>query len=83
MRDKSVAEMAGILFPVADEIIVTAPRQARAVRPESMLEMAEHSRIRPVPALREAIEFARRNAAPEDVVFITGSLFLVGEAKAW
>jgi dihydrofolate synthase / folylpolyglutamate synthase len=82
MRDKSVAEMAGILFPVADEIIATAPKQTRAVRPESIVELAEHSRIHAVPTLREALDWARRNAAPEDVIFVTGSLFLVGEAKA-
>ena len=81
MRDKAVAEMAGILFPLADEVIVTAPKQNRAVRPESILELAEHSRIRAVPTLAEALGCVRATAAPADVVFITGSLFLVAEAR--
>ena len=33
MRDKAVDEITGILFPLADQVIVTAPQQARAVDP--------------------------------------------------
>jgi dihydrofolate synthase/folylpolyglutamate synthase len=78
MRDKAVAEMAGILFPRAYEVIVTAPRQARAVRPESLRVLGEHPRLRSAPTIAEALEMARG----ADVVFVTGSLFLVAEARA-
>ena len=82
MRDKAVAEMTGILFPSAAEIIVTAPRQARAVRPEAIAELAEHGCLRTAPTLAEALAMARREAAPGDAIFVTGSLFLIGEAKS-
>jgi dihydrofolate synthase/folylpolyglutamate synthase len=82
MRDKAVAEMTGILFPAAAEIIVTAPRQARAVRPEAIAELAEHGRLRTAPTLGEALAVVRREAAHGDAIFITGSLFLIGEAKS-
>lgn len=81
MRDKAVEEMAAILFPLADEVIVTAPKQARAVRPESIAELAYHPRLRAAPALEDALAIIEREAAPEDAVFISGSLFLVGEAR--
>ncbi len=81
MRDKAVAEMAAILFPIAGEVILTAPKQARAVRPEAMLEMVDHPNVRVAPTLAEALALVRQ-AAPEDVVFLAGSLFLVGEARA-
>ncbi len=81
MRDKAVEEMASILFPLADEVIATAPSQTRAVRPEVIRAIADHPRVRTVPRLADAVEIARR-AAPEDAVFISGSLFLVGEARA-
>ncbi|MGA2436342.1 MAG: folylpolyglutamate synthase/dihydrofolate synthase family protein, partial [Bryobacteraceae bacterium] len=42
MRDKAVAEMTGILFPLAERVIATAPDQARAVRPETIPELAAH-----------------------------------------
>jgi dihydrofolate synthase/folylpolyglutamate synthase len=82
MRDKAVAEMAGILFPLAQEVILTAPAQARAVRPEILAELVDHPRRRLAPRLAEALEIIRREAAPEDAVFISGSLFLAGEARS-
>lgn len=81
MRDKAVAEMAGILFPLAGEVIATAPAQPRAVRPELIGELADHPRLRTADTLVAALELLRE-ATPEDVVFVTGSLFLVGEARA-
>jgi dihydrofolate synthase / folylpolyglutamate synthase len=82
MRDKAVAEMAGILFPVADQVIATAPRQARAVRPETIAELAGRASVRVAPRLEDALAQARAGAAADDVVFVAGSLFLVGEAKS-
>jgi dihydrofolate synthase/folylpolyglutamate synthase len=81
MRDKSVAEIGGILFPLAQELIVTAPRQARALAPEAVLELADHPYARTAPSIDDALAMVR-GAAPEDAVFITGSLFLVAEARA-
>jgi dihydrofolate synthase/folylpolyglutamate synthase len=80
MRDKQVEAIGRILFPQASELILTAPAQARAMPPEELaaLECARGARVRAtVPA---ALAEARR-AAPQDVVLITGSLYLVGEAR--
>jgi dihydrofolate synthase / folylpolyglutamate synthase len=81
MRDKAVAEMAGILFPLAWDLILTAPHQARAVRPEVIREMTDHPRVRVAAELRDALALIPETG-PEDVIFITGSLYLVGEARA-
>jgi dihydrofolate synthase/folylpolyglutamate synthase len=81
MRDKAVAEMAAILFPCARHVIVTAPEQARAARPETIRDLADHESIRVAPSLKAALDMAA-GAAPEDAIVITGSLFLVGEARA-
>jgi len=81
MRDKAVAEMAAILFPRARHVILTAPAQARALRPETMLELAGHDSIEVAADLAAALRLAA-GAARDDAVFITGSLFLVGEARA-
>jgi len=81
MRDKAVAEMAAILFPRARHVIVTAPAQARALRPESIRELADHHSIRIAANVKEALALASA-AAPQDAIFIAGSLFLVGEARA-
>ncbi|HYP13706.1 MAG TPA: folylpolyglutamate synthase/dihydrofolate synthase family protein [Bryobacteraceae bacterium] len=82
MRDKSVEEITELLFPLADRIILTAPAQPRAVRPELLREAAERNgACSTATGVVQAIEFARQ--APSDaVVFVTGSLYLVGEARA-
>ena len=81
MRDKSIDEISGILFPLAEQVIVTAPRQARALAPAAIHQVAEHPGLCTAPALEDALRMVR-DAGPEDVVFITGSLFLVAEARA-
>jgi len=61
-------------------VIVTAPEQARAMSPETLREVADHPDVRVAPTLREALALVS-DASDEDVVFITGSLFLVAEAR--
>jgi dihydrofolate synthase/folylpolyglutamate synthase len=80
MRDKAIAEISGILFPHAREVILTAPRQARALTPAAMREFADHPGVRVAPDIEAALALVR-DAAPGDVVFVTGSLFLVAEAR--
>ncbi len=80
MRDKSVEEITGILFPLAGELILTAPVSARALRPEALAEIAGRGQI--APTIKHALDLARAQADPEDLVIITGSLFLVGEARS-
>ena len=81
MRDKAVEEVCGLLFPRAQEVIATAPQQPRALYPEAILRVAEHPNARTAPGLREALALVA-DAGPQDVIFITGSLYLVGEARA-
>jgi dihydrofolate synthase/folylpolyglutamate synthase len=81
MRDKAVAEIAGILFPRAHQVIVTAPAQSRALAPEAMRQVSEHPDMRITANLAEALALVA-NAAADEVIFITGSLFLVAEARA-
>ena len=81
MRDKAVEEIAGILFPLAWQVIVTAPRQSRALAPEALRDVAAHPNLQVAARLEEALNLVR-GAGDENAVFITGSLFLVAEARA-
>lgn len=78
MRDKAIDEMAGALFPLFDEVIVTAPRQPRALDPASYREVVEHAALVEAADLPAALERVRGGGEP---VFISGSLFLVAEAR--
>ena len=80
MRDKAVEEIAGILFPIAHDLIFTASNFARALRPEALVEIA--GRGETAPSVADALQLARGRADADDVIIITGSLFLVGEARA-
>ena len=80
MRDKAIDEISEILFPMAQQVIVTAPRQARALAPESIRQVAEHPDLGVAANLKEALGMVA-DATPADAIFITGSLFLVAEAR--
>jgi dihydrofolate synthase/folylpolyglutamate synthase len=86
MRDKAVDEIAGILFPHAHQVILTEPRQPRAISVPLLSEMTAHltshrpTIIRdPFQALDHGLELAREN----DAVFVTGSLYLVGDLRTY
>jgi dihydrofolate synthase/folylpolyglutamate synthase len=81
-RDKAVDEVAGLLFPCAARVILTRANMARAASPETLQSMLDHHHdsMRIEPTLARAIEAAHGQAAPEDVIVIAGSVFLVGEA---
>ena len=85
MRDKAVDEIAGLLFPHADTVILTEPRQPRAVSAPLLAEMtghhAKHFHVVPDPA--KALETAIELANATNAVFATGSLYLVGDLRAY
>ncbi len=82
MRDKAVEEITGTLFPLASEIVMTAPHFARALRPDAVHEIWHGTGVRTAADLGEALRIVRDGAGPSDAIFITGSLFVVGEARA-
>jgi dihydrofolate synthase/folylpolyglutamate synthase len=81
MRDKAIEEVTAQLFPLAARLIVTAAAFPRALRPEAILAVTGHPNAVIAETVAEAINIAR--TAPEEaIVFFSGSLFLVGEARA-
>jgi dihydrofolate synthase/folylpolyglutamate synthase len=80
LRDKAVDEIAGQLFPHAAEVIFTEPRTSRAISASRLAEIAAHHapHFRVTPSAEQALDLALEEAAPDDAIFITGSLYLVG-----
>jgi len=83
LRDKAVDEVAGVLFPLASEVIFTEPRNPRAISASQLAEIAGHhvARFEIVPNAEEALRAAWSRATPADVICVTGSLYLVGELR--
>jgi dihydrofolate synthase/folylpolyglutamate synthase len=85
MREKAVDEIAAILWPLADKVILTRPSNSRALHADELLQAVPGSfdavKIVKTKTAAEAIEMARANTPEEGVVVVTGSLYLVGEVR--
>ena len=83
LRDKAVDEVAGLLFPHAAEVILTAPNTSRAISAAQLAEVAGHhaTHFTVIPDAERAFEHALAQAVPQDAIFITGSLYLVGQLR--
>jgi dihydrofolate synthase/folylpolyglutamate synthase len=81
MRDKAIDEVAGLLFPRATTVILTQSPQPRSLSAQALARMTSHLAdvvevtLEPGAALDRALEIAD----PDDVIFATGSLYLVGD----
>jgi dihydrofolate synthase/folylpolyglutamate synthase len=82
MRDKAISEMTEILFPLAQRVIATRPENPRAAAPEEIVQAASRAGadIEEAAEVKTALEIARGAAGTGDVVVVTGSIYLVGEA---
>jgi len=85
VRDKAVDEVAGILFPRASTVILTSPAQPRAISASVLAEMTSHhaGKAEVISDPEKAFERALELASPEDGIFITGSLYLVGDIRRY
>jgi dihydrofolate synthase/folylpolyglutamate synthase len=85
LRDKAVDEVAGLLFPLAAEVIFTEARTTRAISARQLAEIAGHhaAHFSVIPSAEQALDAALAEAAPDAAIFITGSLYLVGQLRQY
>lgn len=85
MRDKALAEMAAVLFPVADQLILTEldnPRTAsldvlRLAVPENF----NSTKLHRASSTDDALRIAKQMTPADGLICVTGSLFLVGAVQ--
>ncbi len=84
LGDKDFLGIIRELVPLADRVIVTKPGYARALSLDLLAAevRAIHSSVATAPNVRVAIAQARAVALPTDMVLVTGSLYVVGDARA-
>jgi dihydrofolate synthase/folylpolyglutamate synthase len=82
MQDKAIREMADILFPIAEHVVVTHIDNPRASSTEQLLQAGSRTGAAMISEETVATALARAfDLTPQDVlVVVTGSIFLVGEA---
>src|SRR6266436_9379247 len=85
LRDKAVDEIAGVLFPRAAEVVFTEPRTSRAISASQLSEIAAHhaGHSSVIADAGQALDYLLSKAAPQDAVFVTGSLYLVGQLRLY
>lgn len=90
MNDKDLAKISELLFPFAENLILTMPENPRSETPENLREIAKkvisESKIFTVSnvsdAFWSAFEITKNYPALKpSFILITGSLYLVGEAQ--
>ena len=82
LRDKAMSEMAEILFPIAEHVIVTHANNPRAASAAEIREAARRvgGDIEEADGVPAALERAGRVVAPDGIVVVSGSIYIVGEA---
>jgi dihydrofolate synthase/folylpolyglutamate synthase len=82
MRDKAIAEIAEILFPLAAHILATRAENPRSATPDEIREAASRTgaEVRTASNVPAALAQARSLAGSHGLVVITGSIYIVGEA---
>jgi len=83
--DKDVPGMLRALLPITDHLVITQAVDSRAESPEIIAEMARSLAFeRPIdiiPDVAHALTAAERLARGKGMACVTGSLYLVGEAR--
>ena len=82
MRDKAIAEIAQILFPLAEHVIATRADNPRSATPQEISEAAAPTGadVLCAASVPHALSQARALAGTRGLVVVTGSIYIVGEA---
>lgn len=83
LADKDAAGILAELLPLTDHAIITRPEYSRALDSASLASEARkmHRSVSTAETVPEAIAAARGLASDQDLILITGSLYVVGEAR--
>jgi len=84
LEDKKWQHMAEMLAPRVRDAILTKVKPKRPLDPEHLAPLfARHVPTKIVREPLEAIEQVMAESGPDDVVLVTGSVYLVGEIYPW
>ena len=84
MCDKAIGEIAEILFPLAERVIVTRADNPRSATPEEIRDAAARTGVDVETCITvpEGLARAREVTPAHGAVVVTGSIYVVGEALA-
>ena len=83
LADKDYPAMMGEILPLAKEFYTVTPDSERAMPAAELAAYLEGRGVKATPcgSVREGLELALVFLPPEDVVCVTGSLYMIGEVR--
>ena len=83
LGDKDFSGIISALVPLVDHVVVTKPQYFRAMDVDLLAAEIRklHDPVEVTSTLADAVARSAKIAAPDDLILITGSLYLVGEAR--
>ena len=86
MEDKKLEQMAAVLFPAAARLVLVEPDNPRAAKLETLNRLAERFSdsvsVRTAEGVEEAIMIAKRITPDNELICVTGSLYLIGGTQS-
>jgi dihydrofolate synthase / folylpolyglutamate synthase len=85
MKDKDIEKTLKHILPLADRVFLTRAEYDRSAEPGALVPFVEKEdrSYHISPTIPEALREAQEEAGQGDLILVTGSLFVVGEARAW
>ncbi len=83
--DKEIDRIYAPLIPLVDDIYTVTPAVERAMKDKELTHFFHELGIasQPCGSVTDGIRAARSRASEADLILVCGSLFVVGEVKAW
>ena len=78
MKDKNIKKMCKYFEAVGDEIILTKAKIPRAAEPEEIQKFIK-KKAKIIPDIKEALEYCKSKIEKNDLIILTGSIYVVGE----
>ena len=84
LGDKDIRGILGPLVPLAGSVVATRPQYSRALDvPTLAAEVRKlHGSVLTAETVGDAITLAKQGASADDLILVTGSLYVVGDARA-
>ncbi|MBU1147977.1 MAG: hypothetical protein KKD11_06450, partial [Candidatus Omnitrophica bacterium] len=80
MSDKDIKGVARELDNASDTVILTRPNNDRAVDPANLKDNFCKANVKVIANVKKALDLGLNIAGKNDLILVTGSLYLVGEA---
>ena len=83
MKDKDIKKIVEIIIPQASMTIINKPKVERVAEPKLIQKYArKFSKTIIIKNVKESIKYAKSIAGKDDLICITGSIYMLSEARA-